>query len=81
MLEYAKTRNRVDLVDKFYDYFTTGNWVDSKGNKVRNWKQKFITWEKFQSSTNTKLSHNFESRNYTEEEMNDLFDNLDEVEI
>lgn len=43
--EYAKSRNRLDLADKFYDYFTAGNWVDSKGNKVKNWKQKFITWE------------------------------------
>lgn len=32
---------------QFYDYFTEGNWVDSKGNKVRNWKQKLLTWEKY----------------------------------
>lgn len=37
--------NKVDY-KKFYDYFTEGNWVDSKGNKVKNWKQKIITWEK-----------------------------------
>ena len=42
--EYAKEKNRIDLAEKFYDYFTTGNWIDSKGNKVKNWKQKFITW-------------------------------------
>jgi hypothetical protein len=30
----------------FYDYFETGNWIDSKGQKVRNWKQKLLTWEK-----------------------------------
>lgn len=30
----------------FYDYYTTGNWTDSKGNRVKNWKQKIITWEK-----------------------------------
>ncbi len=28
----------------FYDYFETGNWIDSKGNKVKNWKQKLLTW-------------------------------------
>jgi hypothetical protein len=28
----------------FLKYFTDGDWVDSKGNKVRNWKQKFRTW-------------------------------------
>ena len=30
----------------FYEYFTEGNWVDSKGNKVKNWKQKLLTWSK-----------------------------------
>lgn len=45
VIEYAKERNREDLAQKFYDYFSTGNWIDSKGNKVKNWKQKFITWE------------------------------------
>lgn len=33
----------------FYEYFTTPNekgetWKDSRGNPVRNWKQKLITW-------------------------------------
>ena len=37
--------NKVDY-KKFYDYFTEGNWIDSKGNKVKNWKQTVITWEK-----------------------------------
>jgi hypothetical protein len=25
---------------KAFNYYSTGNWIDSKGNKVRNWKQK-----------------------------------------
>ena len=29
---------------KFFDYFDAGDWVDSKGKPVRNWKQKLITW-------------------------------------
>lgn len=37
--------NSVDY-QKFYDYYTAGNWKDSKGNKIKNWKQKVITWEK-----------------------------------
>ena len=44
VLEYGKEKNREDIVQEFYDYFTVGNWVDSKGNKVLNWKQKFLTW-------------------------------------
>lgn len=44
VLVYAKEKNREDIAQKFYDYFTVGNWVDSKGNKVNSWKQKFLTW-------------------------------------
>jgi len=44
--EYCSLRkNNVDPI-AFYDYYTTGNWIDAKGNKVKNWKQKIITWEK-----------------------------------
>ena len=56
VLEYAKSRGREDLARKFFDYFDTGDWIDSKGNKVRNWKQKFITWE----SNNEKGANNGE---------------------
>jgi hypothetical protein len=44
VLEYAKEKGREDIAKEFYDYFTVGEWVDSQGNKVRNWKQKFLTW-------------------------------------
>lgn len=30
--------------DTFYDYFTEGEWLDSKGEPVKSWKQKIITW-------------------------------------
>jgi len=30
---------------KFLDYFTASDWVDSRGRKVRNWKQKLLTWD------------------------------------
>ena len=42
---YAAQRgNKVDA-QKFFDYFTEGEWKDSKGNPVKSWKQKMITWE------------------------------------
>lgn len=46
---YAKEANLNVDCDKFYTYFTTPNdagrtWIDSKGNPVKNWKQKLITW-------------------------------------
>ncbi|WEJ62169.1 helix-turn-helix domain-containing protein [Thiomicrorhabdus lithotrophica] len=45
VLEYATERNRQDLAKKFFDYYDTGSWKDAAGKAVRNWKQKFITWE------------------------------------
>jgi hypothetical protein len=37
--------NKLDIdVQFFYKYFTEGNWIDSNGNKVKNWKQKMLTW-------------------------------------
>jgi hypothetical protein len=51
-------KNNVDP-QKFFDYFNTPDtqgksWYDSKGNKVRNWKQKVITWEKHSEPDGTK---------------------------
>ena len=38
----------------FYNYFTEGKWIDSKGDKVKNWKQKILTWSKHSKNDNTK---------------------------
>jgi len=47
---YCEQRHSsVDPV-QFYDYFTADPdhpWVDAKGQPVQNWKQKIVTWEKF----------------------------------
>ena len=42
---YCKERNNNVDPKKFYDYYSVNNWIDNKGNKVKNWKQKIITWE------------------------------------
>jgi hypothetical protein len=42
---YVQSRNSTVDPDYFYDYFTTGEWIDSEGKQVRNWKQKLLTWE------------------------------------
>lgn len=43
---YCRERNNNVDPKQFFDYFQTGNWIDSEGKPVRNWKQKLITWEK-----------------------------------
>lgn len=52
--EYCKSRDSSVDAKTFYDYFTAGNWHDSKGNPVKNWKQKLITWEKGDNSGRNK---------------------------
>ena len=45
---YCKSRNSTVDPKVFYEYFTADEskpWVDSKGQPVKNWKQKIITWE------------------------------------
>lgn len=49
-------KNTVNPKD-FYDYYSVGNWVDSNGNKIKNWKQKLLTWENRQK-TQQKPSQN-----------------------
>jgi len=78
VLDYARSKSAVALGEKFYDYFTEGNWKDSKGNKVKNWKQKFLTWL---GHTTPDKSNFSTGRQYTREEMNANFQNIDEIEI
>jgi hypothetical protein len=54
--EYNQSRGGYVDVNKFYDYYNAGNWKDQSGNKVKNWKQKFITWENKVNKNNTESS-------------------------
>jgi len=45
--EYVVQRNSPVDPRKFWEYFNAGDWKDSKGQPVRNWKQKLLTWEKY----------------------------------
>lgn len=61
---------------QFYDYFEVGDWIDSKGNKVKNWKQKLLTWNKYGTQGKEIKQTNFnnyEKRNYSN--LNDLYTN------
>ena len=44
VLAYAKENNRECDAERFWKFFEAGDWFDSKGNPVLNWKQKFQTW-------------------------------------
>ena len=32
--------------ERFLEYYQAGDWKDAKGNAVKSWKQKLLTWEK-----------------------------------
>ena len=62
--------------EHFYNFFTEGNWIDSKGNKVKNWKQKILTWNGYSSKDNKQIKkETFEQRQYSSEELQGLFAN------
>ena len=42
---YCQSRKSDVDPKKFFEYYQAGNWKDAKGNQVKNWKQKVITWE------------------------------------
>ena len=44
--DYVRKGNYGVDPDFFYKFFNESGWVDSRGNKVKNWKQKIITWDK-----------------------------------
>lgn len=49
---------------KFFAYYDTPNangekWIDSKGNKVKNWKQKLLTWASHDGKEKPKTDYGF----------------------
>lgn len=50
--EYARSKDCEDIADRFYEYFTDGEWKDSAGKPVRSWKQKLLTWRNKEPAKN-----------------------------
>ena len=66
--DYIKEKQLNVDANKFFTYFEAGSWVDSKGNKVKNWKQKLITWDNHNYGNNNAKSKNNENKQ--EEQVN-----------
>lgn len=62
---------------KFYDYFTEGDWIDSKDNRVKNWKQKILTWNGY-VNTGQKMVSNIDQRSYSDADFESLYVNKGE---
>lgn len=57
---YALERDRLDLVDKFYNYYQASDWKDNRGKKVKNWKLKFVSWENNNPKPKTQPNSTYE---------------------
>ena len=67
---YCQERGNTVSAKRFFDYYEANDWKDGKGNKVKNWKQKVISWER---STDGRIT--YEKPNVVEmttDEMADL---------
>ena len=63
---------------QFYEYFTEGGWVDAKGNKVKNWKQKLLTWNKYvitKKEEQKKKYQSYEQRTYDKNDLSRFYAN------
>lgn len=82
VIAYCKQRgNKVDP-QRFYDYYTEGEWKDGKGNPVRNWKQKLLTWERETGNQRVnkpdpRAAQSYSQRTYS----NDLVDLYSDTEV
>lgn len=45
--QYIQEKELAVDAKSFIDYFEAGAWHDAKGNKVKNWKQKLQTWNRY----------------------------------
>ena len=59
--KYIKDKNLNLNSKELYEYYETGNWHDSKGNKVKNWKQKLLVLNKY--STDEPIFESIEDKN------------------
>lgn len=82
--EFAKSRNSPVSPQQFFDYYQVAKWRDKKGDSVIDcWKQKLISWEGYEIKPQFVQStgQNFKSRDYSEDELNSHFQNIDDIEF
>lgn len=75
--EYCTSRQNGINPQHFIDYYDTANWCDSKGNKVKSWKQRIISWERSSKSDisdvkDKKTEHSYDLNKILEYSMNNI---------
>ena len=59
---YVKERNSPIDAKEFFAFYNAGDWYDSKGNKVKNWKQKLLTWERHEPQKKITTAADYNSK-------------------
>jgi len=70
--EYVKERNSPVDAKRFFEYYESGGWKDGKGQAVKNWKQKLITWEQHDSGRPVKKTFTASSATPSQKTVDDL---------
>lgn len=70
---YVKEKKLKVNAEQFFNYFTEGKWIDSKGNQVKSWKQKILTWDNY-AIPKKETKKSYEQREY--KNMNSFYSNV-----
>lgn len=46
--QYVEEKGLAIDASRFFDFYTAGEWHDSGGKPVKNWKQKALTWDRWE---------------------------------
>jgi hypothetical protein len=74
--------------EAFYNYYIAAGWVNGSGQPIENWKAQVKVWERREKQYNEKLASgtnssgtgpNIKTRQYTNEELSDVFDSIDDL--
>lgn len=81
--EYARSRNSKVDPKRFWEYYNAGDWKDAKGQPVKSWKQRFITWEGRENGNRTGIDQRSNGsdcpQNQPTKRLKNAFDYLDEI--
>lgn len=81
--EFCKQRKSIISAERFFDYYTVCGWKDKEGKSIVDcWKQRVLSWEKYEvAPTLQENKKNFTQREYKKEELNRLFQSIDDIDV
>ena len=82
--DYAKERESSTDPVKFWQYYDAGGWKDGQGKPVKNWKQKFLTWERHDEQnhkpiTGRNIKASCDPDKYPKVSVNDIWEKVNQI--